>query len=119
MTQINKRRIKTLFLLALFGIMIGVNPGMVDAYENPVVTIPEIQGDGFESPFPYDTYVDTYGIVTADYQAYGLKGGFFVQDPVGDENPATSDGIFVYGYSYDVNVGDEVKLAGKVSEYYR
>ena len=118
MTQINKRRIKTLFLLALFGIMIGVNPGMVDADENPVVTIPEIQGDGFESPFPYDTYVDTYGIVTADYQAYGLKGGFFVQDPVGDGNPATSDGIYVYNYWYAVDVGDEVQLTGRVREYY-
>lgn len=120
MTQIDKRRIKTLFFLALFGIMMGLNPVMVQAatYDNPDYTIPEIQGDGFVNTIPYDMYIDTFGIVTADYQAYGLKSGFFVQDPVGDGNPATSDGIFVYGYSYDVNVGDEVKLAGKVSEYY-
>ncbi|MGY5858197.1 MAG: endonuclease/exonuclease/phosphatase family protein [Candidatus Thorarchaeota archaeon] len=116
--QTNKRRLRILFLLALFGMMIGMTPVMVHAYENPNVTIPEIQGDGFESPFPYNTYVDTYGIVTSDLQAYGLKGGFFVQDPVGDGNPATSDGIFCYNYWYDVNVGDEVLLTGRVREYY-
>jgi len=120
MTQKFKRRVKTLFLLALFGIMMGLNPGLVQAatYDNPDYTIPEIQGDGFVNTISPDMYIDTFGIVTADYQAYGLKSGFFVQDPVGDGNPATSDGIFVYGYAYDVNVGDEVKLAGKVSEYY-
>jgi predicted extracellular nuclease len=120
MTQKFKRRVKTLFLLALFGIMMGLNPGLVQAatYDNPDYTIPEIQGDGFVNTISPNMYIDTFGIVTADYQAYGLKSGFFVQDPVGDGNPATSDGIFVYGYSYDVNVGDEVKLAGKVSEYY-
>lgn len=120
MTQTFKRRIKTLLLLALFGIMVGLNPGIiqVSAYDNPDYTIPEIQGDGFVNTIPSNMYIDTFGIVTADYQAYGLKSGFFVQDPVGDGNPATSDGIFVYGYSYDVNVGDEVKLSGKVSEYY-
>ena len=119
MTQKTKRRLKTLFLLALFGVMIGLNPGLVqaDTIGNPVVTIPEIQGDGFESPFPYNTYVDTYGIVTADYQDEGSR-GFFVQDPVGDGNPATSDGIFVYNYWYDVDVGDEVQLTGRVRERY-
>jgi predicted extracellular nuclease len=122
MTQKFKRRVKTLFLIALFGIMIGLNPGLAQAATPgpgfEYIPIYDIQGDGFESPFPYDTYVDTYGIVTADYQAYGLKGGFFVQDPVGDENPATSDGIFVYNYWYDVDVGDEVKLYGRVRERY-
>jgi predicted extracellular nuclease len=123
MTQKFKHRVKTLFLLALFGIMIGLNPGLVHAQviepPDPEYTrIYEIQGEGFESPFPYDTYVDTYGIVTADYQAYGLKSGFFVQDPVGDGNPATSDGIYVYNWWYDVDVGDEIEFTGRVREYH-
>ena len=120
MTQKLKRRVKTLFLLALFGIMIGLNPGLVQAAEEPgfdYIPIFEIQGEGFESPFPYNTYVDTYGIVTADYQGESSR-GFFVQDPVGDGNPVTSDGVYVYNYWYDVDVGDEVQLTGRVREYY-
>ncbi len=111
-------RLRILLLLALFIAMIGLNPGLVQAveYDNPDYTIPEIQGDGFENTIPYWKYIDTYGIVTADYQDEAER-GFYVQDPIGDGNPATSDGIFVYHW-YDVNVGDEVKLSGKVSEYY-
>jgi len=53
----------------------------------PIYTI---QGDGPASPF-YHQWIDTYGIVT------GLVAdGFYLQDPQGDGNPATSDGIFVY-----------------------
>ncbi len=119
MSQKIKHKLRILFFLALFGIMIGLNPAMVQAYtppDNPDYTIPEIQGDGFVNTIPYGMYIDTYGIVTADYQDEAER-GFYVQDPVGDGNPATSDGIFVYHW-YDVNVGDEVKLSGKVSEYY-
>jgi predicted extracellular nuclease len=64
-----------------------------------------------------DTYIDTYGVVTADYQDES-KRGFFVQDVEGDGNPATSDGIFCYQYAWNVEVGDYIKLSGKVSEYY-
>jgi predicted extracellular nuclease len=95
--------------------MIGFTPGMVQAYDNPDYTIPEIQGDGWSHTT--SGYIDTWGVVTADYQEEG-KRGFFVQDPVGDGNPATSDGIFVYKDDYDVEVGDYVKLQGRVSEYY-
>jgi predicted extracellular nuclease len=98
-------------------VMIGLTPGMAQAYDNPDYTIPEIQGDGFSPTIPSNLYIDTWGVVTADYQDE-IKRGFFVQDPVGDGNPATSDGIFVYKYDYDVEVGDYVKLQGKVSEYY-
>jgi predicted extracellular nuclease len=117
MTQMFKHRVKTLFLLALFGVMIGLNPGIVQvaAYDNPDHTIMEIQGDGFVSPFE-GQYVDTYGVVTADYQDEPSH-GFFVQDVAGDGNPATSDGLYVK-YGWDVNVGDYVQLSGKVSEYY-
>lgn len=111
-------KLRILLLLVLFIAMIGLNPGLAQAveYDNPDYTIPEIQGDGFVNTIPSGMYVDTYGIVTADYQDEGER-GFYVQDPIGDGNPATSDGIFVYHW-YDVNVGDEVKLSGKVSEYY-
>ncbi|MGY5871432.1 MAG: endonuclease/exonuclease/phosphatase family protein [Candidatus Thorarchaeota archaeon] len=109
-------KLRILFLLALFMAMISMTPSLVQAYDNPDYTISEIQGDGFVNTIPSGMYIDTYGIVTADYQDE-VENGFYVQDPIGDGNPDTSDGIFVYHY-YDVNVGDEVKLQGKVSEYY-
>ncbi|MFX1270391.1 MAG: endonuclease/exonuclease/phosphatase family protein [Promethearchaeota archaeon] len=117
MASTKKRRLTTICVLTFFVIMIGFSPGMVQAYDNPDYTIPEIQGDGFTPTIPSSMYIDTWGVVTADYQDE-VKRGFFVQDPVGDGNPATSDGIFVYKYDYDVQVGDYVKLQGKVSEYY-
>lgn len=117
MIQKRKSRVSTLLVLALLGVMLSLMPGLVQAYDNPDYTIPEIQGDGFTNTIPYWKYIDTYGVVTADFQDES-SGGFFVQDPVGDGDPSTSDGIFVKHWYYDVDVGDEVKLSGKVSEYY-
>jgi predicted extracellular nuclease len=91
-----------------------MSPTLVHAYT--FYRIGDIQGDGFESPHQY-TYLETTGIVTADYQGESKK-GFFLQDPEGDGNPDTSDGIFVYNRWTDVNVGDEIYLVGKVKEYY-
>ncbi|WP_200841140.1 endonuclease/exonuclease/phosphatase family protein, partial [Geminicoccus flavidas] len=53
------------------------------------------------------------GIVTA----LGSN-GFYLQDPQGDGNDATSDGIFVFTrVTPTVAVGDELEVAGRVSEY--
>jgi predicted extracellular nuclease len=106
-----------LLLLTTLGLLMFMSPAVADAYApNPFYKIGEIQGDGFEAPYTY-TWLDTIGIVTADYQDE-YKGGFFIQDE-GDGNPDTSDGIFVYHKSTwtDVNVGDEVYISGKVKEY--
>ncbi len=50
----------------------------------------QLQGDGLETPY-VQQWVDTYGVVTGV-----VREGFYLQDPVGDGNPATSDGIYVY-----------------------
>lgn len=79
-----------------------------------------IQGSGLESPMK-NTTVTTQGVVVGDYEGSGpTYGGFYLQDLSGDGDPATSDAIFVYhGYTLDtVNVGDVVRVTGKVSEYY-
>ena len=55
-----------------------------------VVPIYQLQGDGSVSPYA-EKWVDSYGLVTGV-----LKDGFYLQDPSGDGDPATSDGIFVY-----------------------
>ena len=98
-------------------------------------TIMEIQGAGHVSPFvlgagqtvadffdtlPANTFnitgdtVSTTGIVTAVD-----SNGFFIQDPTGDGDIATSDAIFVFtSSSPGVNVGDEIQVSGTVSEFF-
>ncbi len=74
------------------------------------VTIPQIQGAGHVSPY-LGQEVTTRGVVTA--VAFS---GYYVQDPVGDGNDATSDGMFVSQGSPAVNVGDLVELTDTIEE---
>ena len=57
------------------------------------------------------------GIVTG-VRTYGSSRGFWIQDPNADDNPATSEGVFVFTSSVPkVAVGDSVTVSGTVSEY--
>ena len=117
MTRRKTHRILILSVLATLMLLGGFVPALTVRAVYPQVSISEIQGDYWYSPYHGDI-VETYGIVTADYQDEE-KGGFFLQDPVGDGDPDTSDGIFVYEHwSFDVDVGDEIIIAGEVDEYY-
>ena len=82
-------------------------------YETNVAaaTISEIQGEGHVSSLEGEL-VQTEGIVTAvDFR------GFYVQG-ADDGNDATSEGLFIStSGSPTVNVGDEVRLFGEVSEF--
>ena len=78
----------------------------------PQVSIMQIQGRGHLSPFAGDSVVTT-GVVTAV-----LSTGCYVQDPVGDFDPSTSDAIFAFtGSAPALEVGDDVRLVGLVSEF--
>ncbi len=107
-----------------------------------VLTIGQVQGevtdnvDGLTFDSPYNgQYVTIQGVIyektlsrtSSGYNSYG----FFIQNSLStaDDNPLTSDGIFVYigGYStlrirgggyYTPQVGDEVILNGPISEYF-
>lgn len=80
------------------------------------VPIYDIQGDGHLSPFNGDT-LETYGVVTATFYERTQIGGFFVQDPYGDDDPTTSDALFVRKRSGDLpEVGDFVQFSGRVVE---
>ncbi|MDJ0701231.1 MAG: hypothetical protein QNJ07_15395, partial [Woeseiaceae bacterium] len=88
-------------------------------------TIGAIQGSGDRSPLEGET-VSVTGVVTGDFQSrdedrQSELGGFFVQQFPGDDDPSTSDGIFVYdgvNPSVDVGVGDEVTVTGTVKEHF-
>ncbi len=74
--------------------------------------IGEIQGAGHTSPF-IDNEVTTTGVVTAI-----ASNGFYMQDPDGDGDSATSDAIFVFtGSSPSVALGDGLTVTGTVSEF--
>lgn len=77
-----------------------------------------VQGSGETSPLAGQV-VTTEGVVVGDYEgpSPALR-GFYLQDPVGDGDPATSDAVFVFnGNSNSVNPGDRVRVTGTVAEY--
>lgn len=79
----------------------------------PPVTIMAIQGHGAASPLVNQTVTTAGNVVTA----VGTK-GFFMQDPNGDGDASTSDGIYVYtGSAPTVALGNVVTVSGKVQEY--
>lgn len=81
------------------------------------VKIYTIQGSGAASSYD-DQMVNTSGIVIADFQGSNQMNGFFLQDPTGDGNPATADGIFVYAPGgTNVSVGDIISITGQVDEF--
>jgi len=75
-------------------------------------SIMQIQGSGSASPLAGQA-VTTRGVVTRVN-----NNGYFLQDPVGDGNAATSDGLFVFtGTAPTVVAGQLVEVKGKVVEF--
>jgi hypothetical protein len=77
-----------------------------------LVEIHDIQGAGHRSALtgPFTTE----GIVTAK-----TSSSFWIQDPTPDANPATSEGLLVFGSAAaaSVLVGDSVRVRGTVTEF--
>ncbi|MEU6093271.1 endonuclease/exonuclease/phosphatase family protein [Streptomyces sp. NPDC047079] len=82
------------------------------------VTIAALQGSKRISPYNSQD-VTVSGIVTA-IRSTGSSRGFWIQDPVGDGNPATSEAVFAYTGSStpSTKVGNKVTVKARVSEYY-
>ncbi|MFG2952809.1 endonuclease/exonuclease/phosphatase family protein [Streptomyces sp. NPDC048291] len=79
--------------------------------------IHDVQGTTRTSPYAGQKVTDVPGIVTGT-RTYGSSRGFWLQDPTPDDNPATSEGVFVFTSSTPkVAVGDSVTVTGTVSEY--
>jgi hypothetical protein len=77
------------------------------------ISIGQIQGDGLASPYVGQTLTTAGNVVTA----VGPK-GFTMQDPVGDGNVDTSDGIYVFTSSTPtVAIGDIVTVTAQVQEF--
>lgn len=92
----------------------AANGGGNGGQEPPVEITPiyEIQGAALVTSLAGQS-VTTTGIVTAVD-----SNGFYLQDPTGDNNSATSDGIFVFtSSSPSASVGNAVQVEGTVSEF--
>ncbi len=76
------------------------------------VTIAQIQALEHISPFRNKDVEDVLGIVTVvKYD------GFYMQSPVPDDDPGTSEGIFILTeFVPSVDPGDEVRVDGRVEE---
>jgi predicted extracellular nuclease len=88
-----------------------------DACLAPYTPIYSIQGSGPAAAIT--GVVTTQGVVIGDYEGpVPALRGFYMQDPTGDGNPATSDGIFVFnGNNNNVNLGDIVRVTGTAGEF--
>ncbi|WP_432502632.1 ExeM/NucH family extracellular endonuclease [Kineococcus arenarius] len=77
------------------------------------VEVGAVQGTGASTPLA-GQQVTVTGVVVGDTP--GLS-GFYLQDPDGDGDPATSDGVFVHSTAA-VDLGDTVTVTGQAQEYY-
>lgn len=95
----------------------GSGSGTGTIVNDDVLTVKtyDIQGVGHISPF-LGAHVTVEGIVTA-IDTTGAR-GFWIQDPTGDGNDATSDAVFVFtGAVPTVTVGQTVRVEGDVNEF--
>jgi predicted extracellular nuclease len=108
--------------------IVDMQPALVtaEAYPDEVTTNPwltfigsgvpiwAIQGDGFSSPFVRTT-ASTEGVVTGIFQELQ---GFWIQSLNPDDNPSTSEGLFVSTDegSLPIVEGDLVVVKGKIRE---
>ncbi len=95
---------------------------VISSCGSPATLIHTIQGSGSVSPEVGNTH-SVEGVVVGDFQTSNYLNGFFIQeeDSDKDNDPTTSEGIFVYdgaSPSVDVHIGDIVRVDGTVNEFY-
>jgi predicted extracellular nuclease len=90
-----------------------------DSCGQPFDAIYDIQGSGLATPIPNGP-VTTEGIVVGDNEGPITSGiqGVYIQDATSDDDPTTSDGIFVYTGDADngLAAGDHVRIRGFAAE---
>ncbi len=95
--------------------VLNFNP--VAVCDLPYTPIYQIQGSGPAAAITGS--VTTRGVVIGDFEGPtpALR-GFYIQDPTGDGDESTSDGIFVFNGNNDsVALGDVVRVVGTAGEF--
>ncbi len=82
--------------------------------ENPPLRIHDVQGAAHISPYNGQDVSGVEGVVT-----WERSSSFYMEDPTPDADDATSEGILVFGSGLGalVNVGDNVRVGGRVLEF--
>ncbi|MFJ8738312.1 endonuclease/exonuclease/phosphatase family protein [Embleya sp. NPDC127516] len=95
------------------------DPGGPGEPEPTDARIHEIQGTTRVSPKNGARVTSVPGVVTG-VRTFGSARGFWFQDIRPDDDPRTSEGLFVFTGTVtpQVAVGDAVKVTGKVEEFY-
>ncbi|CAM3075393.1 endonuclease/exonuclease/phosphatase family protein [Saccharomonospora xinjiangensis] len=119
----SKRRVAPGAVLAALAVAQGVlaAPGAAaepDTADAAPARIHEIQGTTRLSPLEGDR-VRVDAVVTAT-RTFGSSRGFWIQDPRPDDDPRTSEGLFVFTgrTTPALAQGDVVTVEGTVAEYY-
>jgi hypothetical protein len=87
------------------------------------MSIMQIQGRGAASPYAGSNGTPGQLVTTPDASHTDIvtavaKNGFYIQDSAGDNDPTTSDAVFVFtGSAPAVHVGDAVTVSGQVQEF--
>lgn len=98
-------------------VLAGIVAGLFVHQAQAQVPICTIQGSSNASAYEGQV-VTTTGVVTAVFLGSGTLGGYFLEDPTCDSNPATSNGIFVYHPTAgSIAVGQRVQVTGEVDEF--
>jgi len=94
----------------------GDPPPALGACGDADTPVSVVQGSGASTPLDGETVV-VESVVSAVYPDLD---GFFLMEPVADrdDNPATSEGLFVYAPDAVVNPGERIRLAGTAGEYF-
>lgn len=85
----------------------------------PATAISAVQGTGDHSAMVGQT-VTVEGVVTLDARGPGGFGGFYLQQPQNqwDDNPASSEALFVYTKAGKLSAGSRVRVSGTVKEFH-
>ena len=85
---------------------------------DPFTPVFTIQGSGNVTPLLGQVHA-TEGVVVGVFTGSSRLNGYFIQDPTGDDDPLTSDGLFVFHPAASgLNEGDLVRVFGRVTEFF-
>lgn len=116
------RSLLTLKTLLCLGLVLSATPLPAHADNrcgDPATPIHQVQGAGDQSPLTGQT-VTVEGILTLDSRQPGGFSGFYLQqaDHQTDNDPATSEALFVYTRKAVGTVGQRVRVTGTVKEFH-
>lgn len=83
-----------------------------------LLAVSAVQGAADRSPVE-GAVVTVRGVVTSDLRGSGQFNGFYLQAPVPDLDPKTSEGLFVFSTLGSFAPGDYVQVTGRVTEFQR